>query len=639
MSASGGTHWAGERVGQPWRRADRIGFAAVALVTAAMALMVARVAQLQTNPGEKLRPFIQARESEAREPAARGDVLDRRGRPLAVSRVGYRVFIDPTAFPAKSRDEAIVRVAAAAGLDPAEVGARVASRIGANERLKATGEPVSRYVRVSDVLPEDMVEAVTSLRIAGVHLEEVSVREATGDASAAAVVGRVGTDESGQFGVERQFEGTLGGDRGRLRYVRDSRGEPLWLKPDGYTAPEPGAEVRLSIDARLQEIAHEELVRGVEEADAQGGRLMLVDPETGEVLATADYMRDVRDRVAVWKAPIPREAVVRRAVIPPDPSRPLHPGAGRNRCFTDLYEPGSAFKPFAWSVMTAAGVTRLDEVYYTGGRSWNTSYGRLIHDTSPRDAQTWREALVHSSNIAMSMASERTPFRTMREGLMAFGFGKPTGARMEGERSGRVTPVKSWSKYTQTSVSFGQEVGVTTAQLARALCAFAREGKMLGVVPDLRMTAVSPGEPGPEIVRRTTPEWVALAARDAMGQVAAAADRQMVSMGKEATFHYALFGKSGTAQVAIEGERGYLVDQYLSTFAAGGPLKRPRLVCVVTIDDPGPEQVQNRRYFGSQVAAPVVRRVMEQSLMYLGVTPDNESPKLASAPADHPLED
>lgn len=611
-------------------RANAVATLLVAGVSLALLVLVARVAQLQVAPGERLQAFIQGRVSNAPEMARRGDVLDRRGRPLAMTRVGQQVFVDPVAFPEKDREKALADLARATGIPMAQIGETLYPKIAENERRKETGQSPVRYVRLTGVLNDATLEAVRSAKIAGVHLEDVSVREGPGSDLGAALVGRVGADHAGQFGAERRFDKSLDGADGAMRYVRDARGRPLWLEPAGYTPPQSGADIRLSIDARMQEIAEEELRRGVEEADAQGGRLVMVDPATGEVLATADYIREMGSSVTPWKKRAAANSSSRRSVIPPDPNRAIAPAAGRNRCFTDLYEPGSSFKPIAWSTLTAAGAARLDEVFVTGGRAWTTFYGRPIHDTHPKDAQTWKEALVNSSNIAMSMAAERVSFTVMRDGMRRFGFGSKTGAGVQGEREGRVTPPKLWSKYTQTSVSFGQEVGVTAAQMARAFCVFAREGDLVGALPDLRLTAADPGEAPSEIVRRVVPEWVVREARDAMASVFAAADRQMRARKQEATFDYLLFGKSGTAQVAIEGEKGYVPDQYISNFVGAGPIERPRLVCIVVIDDPGPEMVRTRRYFGSQVAAPVVRRVLERSLSYLGVPPDATPEALAA---------
>ncbi len=601
----------------------RFTLVSIALV---LVVMLGRVVQLQLAPGPRLASAMQARASVKPEMAARGDILDRRGRPLSLSRVANRVFIDPERFPAPY-DQSMLRLARNAGLDPVDLAQRLMPRLAANERRKEDGLSPIRYVRVTNVLDDAQIEAVRAMKMPGVHLENRQVRDGPGDALAASLLGRVNVDHAGQFGAELKFDDRLSGSDGLIRYIRDARGSPLWLDPEGYQPPTPGAAVRLSIDARLQDIAEEELERAVEESDAAGGRLVLVDPATGELLAIADIVRDLRGQAVPWGQRPRPGGITRRTVIKPDPLRLLHPGAGRNRCFTDLHEPGSSFKPFVWALITNTGKARLDEVFHTGS-SWRTFYGRPIRDTIPRDTHTWREVLSNSSNIGMSQAVERVPFATIRAGLTQFGFGQTTGLNIPGERSGYLVPTPKWSKYTHTSVSFGQEVGVTSAQLARAFAVFARQGELAGTLPTLRLTAATPAEARPEVLRRVIPWHVAAAARLAMVKTFESADRRMKQKKLDVTFDYVLFGKSGTAQVAIEGERGYLPNQYISSFVGAGPLHAPQLVCVVTIDDPGPETVRRVEHRGSQVAAPAVRRTLERSLQYLGVQP---SPAQASA--------
>lgn len=593
-------------------------------------VMLGRVVQLQLAPGPQLAAAMQARASVKPEMAARGDILDRRGRPLSLSRVAHRVFVDPERFP-EPYDQSMLRLARNAGLDPVELAQRLMPKLAENNRRREDGRSSIRYVRITNVLDDAQVEAIRAMKMPGVHLEARQVRDGPGEALAATLLGRVNVDHGGQFGAELKFDQRLSGSDGLIRYIRDARGSPLWLDPEGYAPPTPGAPVRLSIDARLQDIAEEELDRAVEEADAAGGRLVLVDPATGELLAIADIVRDLRGKAVPWGQRAKPGGTMRRTVIKPDPLRSLHPGAGRNRCFTDLHEPGSIFKPFVWALITNSGKVGLDEVFHTGA-SWRTFYGRPIRDTIPRDTHTWREVLSNSSNIGMSQAVERVPFALVRNGLTQFGFGQTTGLGIPGERSGYLVPASKWSKYTHTSVSFGQEIGVTPAQMARAFSVFARQGELAGTLPTLRLTAAMSSDAKPEVLRRVIPWNVAAAARLAMVKTFESADRRMKSKKMDVTFDYVLFGKSGTAQVAIEGERGYLPNQYVSSFVGAGPLHAPRLVCIVTIDDPGPEVVRRVEHRGSQVAAPAVRRTLERSLQYLGVQPSPASTTGANVP-------
>ncbi len=592
---------------------------AIISISLLLVVMLARVVQLQIAPSPRLAAAMHARASVRPEMARRGEILDRRGRPLILSRVANRVFIDPERFP-KPYEDSMLRLARNVGLDPVDLAQRLMPRLAANERRHEDGLPPIRYVRVTNILDDAQAEAVRALKMPGVHLENRQVRDGPGDTLASSLLGRVNSNHAGQFGAELKFDAKLSGSDGMIRYIRDARGSPLWLDPEGYKPPTPGAPVRLSIDARLQDIVEEELERAVEDADAAGGRLVLIDPATGEVLAIADIVRDLKGRAVPWGQRPKPGGITRRTVIKPDPLRLLHPGAGRNRCFTDLHEPGSCFKPFVWALITNSGKVQLDEIFRTGS-AWYTHYGRPIRDTIPRDTHTWREVLSNSSNIGMSQAVERVPFAFIRNGLTQFGFGQTTGLNIPGERSGYLVPGSKWSKYTHTSVSFGQEVGVTTAQLARAFAVFARQGELAGTLPVLRLTAANSADSKPDVLRRVIPWHVAAAARLAMVKTFEAADRRMKSRKMDVTFDYVLFGKSGTAQVAIEGERGYLPNQYISSFVGAGPLHAPQLVCVVTIDDPGPDVIRRVEHRGSAVAAPAVRRTLERSLRYLGVQP------------------
>ncbi|MGP1310981.1 MAG: hypothetical protein ACTS27_12365, partial [Phycisphaerales bacterium] len=334
------------------RRADRVGLLAAVALTLVFGALFARVVQLQTAPPEQLRAHLDERVSAMSSFAPRGDILDRRGRLLASTRVGKRLVIDPVEFP-EPYAESLARLAQAADLDMSEAGERLFSRLARNEHAEQTGGRLSRYVRLSGLLDDAHAEAVRALRMRGVHLETMSVREGPGADVAASLLGRVGPSDEGQFGLERLFDPSLRAAEGQLRYVRDAQGRGLWVERGGYTPPTPGESIRLSIDSVLQDLAEDELRRAVLDADAQGGRLVLLDAQTGEVLALVDLIRDMSGRLLPWgerKGECEAAALggPRRTIIQPDPLRDVHPGAGRNRNFTDLYEPGSTFKAFTW---------------------------------------------------------------------------------------------------------------------------------------------------------------------------------------------------------------------------------------------------------------------------------------------------
>lgn len=691
--------------------------------------MVARVAQLQLAPSEALREQMTPRVSSRTVVALRGDIADRKGRILSDTSFQERVVVDPTLLPKKQQelDEVIVSLSLAMSGDPDKVGSSIQRALAVNARREKAwkeagqSEPAGlrgvlanflplanvereapkpeaeedtageeeqslavlkrpiRYVPVSEALDDERVAAVKSLikakKLKGVALERQPVRQYPGGTPAASIVGLVGFEQVGMMGAEKLLDKRLQGQAGSIEFVRDRDGKPLWMDPGSVQPPKAGQDVRISIDLELQRIAEEELTRGVEECDAAGGRLVMVDPLTGEVLAMCDVLREVHDAVPYpWvdapkklkkgeKAPAePNVLGARRRYVTMklDEARKQHPALGRNRCIEDVYEPGSTFKPFVWSTISELGLAKPDEVFDTEGGRWTTNYGRPIQDVTKREKMTWREVLINSSNIGMIKGAERMTYAQLHDVPVRFGFGRPTGIGVDGkgwvgEASGIVTPMRSWSKYTQTSVAYGHEVAVTPVQMVRAFSAFCRPGDLAGTLPQLRLTAVDPSDrvraEGQSIseadlqsgvIYRVLPPRVAVLTRETMRGVA---DNMEMRWAKapEGGWRYVMFGKSGTAEIPLgkapegkkrpKGSSGYFDDQYNSSFVAGAPIENPRLVCIAVIDDPGPDLVDHKRHYGAATAGPVVRRVMERALTYLGVAP---SPAESHKPLDIP---
>lgn len=711
---------------QVLRRADRVGTVSAWLISILLVVMLARVAQLQLAPSKPLREQRQSRVSSRTELALRGDILDRRNRQIAVSRMGWRVFVDPVNIKPEQLDQAIVSLARELAIPEEEVGQRIIWALEENARRKAVADGVSgaaqapaktplplldaikdiikggekddrlpelaelaatpevlidpvtgfgssplafaqvpaaprilkpiRYLPFNEVVEEHAAANIRRLNIQGVGLERKLVREEVGGEAVAAIVGKVGTDAN--IGMEAKLNDRLTGKAGRVSYYRDSGGRPLWIEPGQVQLPVHGEDVRLSIDLELQTMGLEELQRGIEECDAAGGRLVALDPRTGEVLAMCDIVRDLPNLkeypweddpralremgqdVPARRLPYmaPRPGAVRYRTIAHDPTREKNPSLKallRNRCAEDIYEPGSTFKPFVWATITELGLARVSEVFDTESGRWSTPYGRKLNDVTKRDVMTWGEVLVNSSNIGMAKAVERLTHRQLYEAVRRFGFGKPTGIGVAGEASGIVTTLKDWTIYSQTSYAIGHEVAVTPLQMVRAFSAFARTGELAGTLPDLRLTAALPGEIEGAVRYRVLPASIADLTRTTMRGVAENMENRMAEHDQTKTvWKYTIFGKSGTAEIPLgkppagkkrpAGSTGYFDDQYNSSFLAAGPIDQPRLVVLAVIDDPGPALVFARpmpTHYGARTAGPVVRRFMERALTYLGAPP------------------
>lgn len=645
-------------------RIDRMAKLAAIGVVCVLGVMLGRVAQLQLAPGQNLVPFISNRITSVPERAPGGDITDRRGIPVATSKFGYRVFIDPIDFPkpADGGGEAMKLVADAVGIPVTEISRKVVPAMENNdEAIEVMSDPnppeeatkLKRYIPIGKTLDDGRVDLVKALRlndkpIPGVHLETRPVREYTAAATAANVVGLVGGEMNPLSGAERLFAPLMQPETGSLKYVRDAHGEPMWIFPGGYTPPERGQDVRLSLDLEIQHIVVEELRRGVEEADAAGGRCVVMDPHTGEILAMADIVRECKDaKVYDWTTPIPKGGNgTRYRIIPKDTQAAIDPALARNRCIEDVYEPGSTFKPFMWSACLMYGVTRPNEVFNTYNGEWHTPYGRLVKDVHAKPSLPWTDVLIQSSNIGMAQGVARLTFPQTRSTIISLGFGHKPGLGLPGETPGMVTTEKAWSKYTQTSVAFGYEVGVTPVQMCRAFSAYCRSGDLAGTMPTARLTATDFDRARSEPSPRVFPASVATLTRETMKGVTDILDGRMAkAKGKEENFRFISFGKSGTAQAPLgkppegkkkpKGSDGYFGGQYNVSFIAGGPFEDPRIVVLVVVDDPGPQLVREKRYFGAIVAGPPNRRIMERTLNYLGVQPSvpfgETPPGLASA--------
>lgn len=607
-------------------RIDRVLWVFVLGVTVLLGAVFVRVAQLQVAPGAELRKHIQDRITRRAQLAPRGDIVDRRGRLLASTRQGFRIVVDPHALKAPY-GETIAALAGVTGLPEEAVAERIVGAVSRSREREQAGKKGLYYTPLGGLLDEHQLEQARKVRIEGVHLEAVPVRESPGGPATASLVGKVGFEHTGLVGAERAFEEEMQGEAGHLDYVRDSRGRPMVVEPTGYKPADRGDDVRLTIDAYLQDVAFEELTRGVLDADAAGGRLVMVDPRTGDILAMVDH---VRPGLALEEPPS-RESLTGREIQPDssghryrtiraDSGREVHPSLARNRCVEDLYEPGSTFKSFVWASLMERGVITPDEVVDTHDGVWQTDYGRAIRDVTPKSSLNWCEVLVFSSNIGMVQGTARLPFEKMRRDIVRFGFGQRVNIGLPGESPGIVTPMSRWTKYTQTSISSGYEIAATPMQMVRAFCAFARTGDLAGTLPNLRLRQREDISPEDEVRVRVLPAWVAYLTRDTLTRVGSMMEeRSRRRFPDEPGVRYSMFGKSGTAEIPRPDGKGYFDGQYNSSFLVGAPADEPRVVLVVVIDDPGPEQIRRRAHYGTAVAGPVVRRVIRRTLEYMGV--------------------
>jgi len=559
-----------------------VGRVMIVLITVVLLALVGRVVQLQTNPEERLAAKVDSQQSSKRLSGRRGTILDRQGRVLATTRVASKLFVDPMLIVDHSSFSE--KVGYGLGYDPVDIELALAAR------------PKSRYIVLDRRLDDDRTASLKNLNLPGLATDPFLVRDYPQGPLAGQLIGFVGADGKGLEGLEQVYDKRITATDGRVRYQRDARGRALWVNSGNYQKPKDGENLRLSIDAVIQSIAETQLAEAVQQYNAESGQLIVIDPSTGEVLAMANYPS-----------------------FDPTYFSKSKPELRRNRVVTDVFEPGSIFKPIIWAAMTqleAADPNEMIDTTTTGVH--RTSKGRRLRDARPHGVVTWDEVLIYSSNIGMAIVAERVGAQKLHEAMVRFGFGKPTGSGLPGEVGGVVHPLKKWTHYSVTSVPMGQEVSVTALQMVRAFSAIANGGVLLTptVTPVLG--------PGSEL----TPPGVRVLDQRVADYTRAVLRRQVLEGGgqKANSKLYDLFGKSGTSQLPNFKEGGYYQDRYVSSYIGGAPMESPRLVVGCFIHQPD----KSIGHYGGTVSGPAVMQVMEQSLMYLGVPtnagPDSQNP-------------
>jgi cell division protein FtsI/penicillin-binding protein 2 len=558
-------------------RTIRVAILLTVLVTGLMGASIYKIVSLKLSPPAQLLAATVTVNSTSRQLAIRGRILDRKGRILAASRTGFKLFIDPSIV--EDFEMISFELGEILSMPPAEI-----------EQILRTKQN-SRYVVLSSLLSKEQVLAINTLSYRCLGLEERLVREYPHGDVGGALIGLVGTEHTGLAGFENKYNNKLTGESGKFVRSRDSKRNTVWISPDDFTPKSDGDDVQLSIDVVIQDIASTCLLAEVKRCNAGGGRIIVADPETGEILAMADILN-------------PREGWSQQ---PEDPNRIIDPRLGRNRCITDPYEPGSTFKPFIWSVATELGKAKVDEILPTPTNGpYKTKLNRTIRDAHYYGPSTWEKVLIKSMNSGMAIVSQRMSYVQLQDAVKRFGFGQLTHIGLGGESRGIITSPANWDEYTQTSVSMGHEIAVTPLQMVQGFCAFARNG----TVPQLQLK-LSTDEDVMFVRKAITPEIAALT-RKILGKVMTEGTGM-----RSQSEQYKLFGKSGTAQLPRADGSGYFDDRYIASFIAGAPIDNPKLVVLCVIDDPD----KSIGHYGGTVAGPVVRDVIEQSLNYLRVPP------------------
>jgi cell division protein FtsI (penicillin-binding protein 3) len=496
-------------------------------------------------------------------PANRGRVLDRNGLLLASSVPAPSIWANPEDIerdPSKLRE-----LARLLGMTPAEL----------DKKLK---DDEKTFVWLRRQLDAPVVKQILALGIKGVYdIKEYKRLYPEGEA-AAHIVGFTNVEDQGQEGVELVFQKQLSGKPGSRRVIKDRLGRVV--EDVGETVPPvDGEDLQLSIDSKVQFFAYQKLREAVLEHKAKAGSVVVLDAQSGEVLALANYPS-----------------------YSPDKRVNLSGEQLRNRALTDTFEPGSTMKPFAVALALEKGLVKPETPIQTApGRI--TITGSTITDAHPHGVLTVNEVIQKSSNVGtVKMAMQLQP-REMWEMFTQVGFGQKPQLPFPGVVSGRLRPYKTWRPIEQATMSYGYGISGSLFQVARAYTVFARDGE---VVPATLMKAEQQVQ-GVRVFSANNAKSMRKMLQMAAGPGGTAQKAQ--------TMGYSVGGKTGTAHKQ-EG-KGYAGKKYRGFFVGMAPIEAPRIVVAVMIDEPS-----NGRYYGGDVAAPVFSQTVQQTLRMMGVQPD-----------------
>jgi len=544
--------------------------ALLCLLHLAAAVLLARVAYLQLYEQESLEEHGDARALRVMEvPAIRGMIADRRGEPLAISTPVHSIWATPRELLA-AEDEGLARLAQLLNTEPAALRRRLQERIRKD------------FVYLHRGAEPDFGARVMALGLRGVSVQREYRRYYPAGEVTAQLLGFTDIDDRGQEGIELQHDDRLRGRRGVKRVLRDRLGQTV-KNIETVRAAAPGRDLTLAMDRRLQYLAHRELKTAVAQRRAAAGTLVMVDPDSGEVLAMAN-----------------------QPSYNPNNRQDLERRYHRNISVTDSFEPGSTIKPFtalaallSGSYLPASRVDTAPGTLRVGGHT--------IRDRRNYGVLDLTHVLANSSNVGISKIALSLPSDLFWRVLNSAGFGSGTGSGFPGEFAGRLNHYAHWSRIEQATVAYGYGISATALQLARAYSLLATDGWL----PEIRLERLE----GPPKRRQLFPAAEVAMVRAMLEEVV----QQPAGTGKRAAVNrYRVAGKTGTVRKNSGGN--YEGNRHQALFVGMAPASDPRLVMAVVIDEPAGEE-----YYGSQVAAPVFSKVMEASLRLLNVPPDNLS--------------
>ncbi len=495
-------------------------------------------------------------------PSQRGKITDRYGELLAISSPVESVWANPSDVKIDGNQAKKI-----AGLLDLKVDV-VNKKLVNSER---------EFVYLKRRVSPELAAEVMKLGVPGVYLQREYKRYYPAGEVTAHLVGFTGIDDQGQEGFELTMNKTLSGKSGSRKVIKDRAGHII-EDLEAVKVPQDGHDVVLSIDRRIQYLAHRELAKAVDKYKAKAGAAIVLDAKTGEVLAMAN-------------------------VPTYNPNNPVNiQGKSRNRAITDVFEPGSTMK-------TVTAAAALESGKYQPDTKIQTAPGYMsigpatIHDAHPHGVLTVAEVIQKSSNVGAAKMALSLDRQYLWGVFNLIGFGTKTRIGFPGEASGRLRDYKTWRPIEQATMSYGHGISVTLLQLARSYTVFANDGELKPV----SLLKLKDAPVGTQVFTASTAHYV----KDMLEMVVLPGGTAL----KAQVAGYRVAGKTGTTHKL--GDHGYEKNKYVGSFVGMAPASNPRLIMAVMIDDPS-----SGEYYGGTVAAPVFSAVMADALRMLAIPQD-----------------
>jgi stage V sporulation protein D (sporulation-specific penicillin-binding protein) len=508
----------------------------------------------------------------------RGKIYDRNGEELAVSLPQITIFANP--YFVKDQLNYAIKLSEILNLDVEVL----------KEKLSKSN---CGFVYIVRKISPELANQVMELNLEGIYSTREDKRFYPNGSLACNFIGFVGLDNIGLTGVELEYEKQLHGVDGEISAKYDGFGRPI---PGTYSLkkdPIDGYDVYLTIDENIQYYAESRLKKAIEENGAKGGVIVIIEPQTGEVIAMANYPNfNLNEFDQVDKE------------------------LSKNLSISFNYEPGSILKFVTAASAIDSGAVSKDAIFHlpptikVGGKIISEPFRHVAMDYSVADI------LINSANVGAVILTSQMSDEIYYNYLSNFGFGKPTGIDLPGEESGLLFHYDLWSSSTKATMSFGQGISTTPIQLIQAMATIVNNG----IAPNIHIVKKIYGKNGDIDY---SPKIKVAENRIISSECADAIKSMLIRVVEEGTGKnakiegYTVGGKTGTAQKPIIGGRGYYSDKNITSFIGFAPAENPALVCLVVIDEPSTSKGQ---VWGSTVAAPVFKDVVSFTLKYLRIS-------------------